>query len=115
MAAVRESPCERVLSVDGRIAVLAGKELPVDYYATDPNALVQLDPTRFHKWFERILPKADAVVVSSQLVEWMSRENAIQMLASGKPLFFDEVATRRMFEAKFQPTQDELPANWPKR
>ena len=115
IAAVRQSPCERVLTVDGRIAVLAGKELPADYYATDPNALVQLDLVRFHEWFERILPKADAVVVTSQLVGWMSRTNAVHMLASGKSLFFDEVSTRMMFEAKFQPTKDELPANWPKR
>jgi hypothetical protein len=113
--AVRAAPGRFVLAADGRIALLTGKELPADYYATDPNALHLLEAARFHEWFDRMLSKADAVVVTSQLVEWMSRANARQLLASAKPVFFDQHSTRSWFETKFQPAKSELPAGWPDR
>jgi hypothetical protein len=101
VAAVREAPGDRVLAVDGRIAVLAGKDLPADSHATDPNALVQLDPARFHDWFDRMLPRADVVAATSQMVSWMSESNARHLAASGKRVVFDAETTRLMFRAKF--------------
>lgn len=96
---VREAKGEVVLTADGRIAHLAGKRLPADYHATDPNALYQLGPARFDEWFARTLPMADIVVITPPLLGWMSRANAEQVRASGKPVFFDSAGTRAVFES----------------
>ena len=99
VAAVRNAPGDVVLVADGRIAVLAGKRLPADYYATDPNALHLLGREKFHEWFATMLPTVDMVVVTPPLLWWMSRGNVEQLLASGKPVFFDTDATRAEFDA----------------
>jgi hypothetical protein len=103
VAAVRDAPGQVVFVTDGRIAVLAGKQLPTDYYATDPNALYLLGPERFHAWFAAILPAVDLVVVTPQLLGWMSTANAEQLVASGKPVFFDTPTTQAVFDSANRP------------
>lgn len=99
VASVRDAPGEVVLVADGRIARLAGKRLPADYYATDPNALHLLGREKFHAWFATVLPTVDMVVVTPPLLWWMSWANVEQVRASGKPVFFDSETTRAAFDS----------------
>lgn len=101
VAQLRDLPGETVLTSDGRIAVLAGKRLPADYYATDPNALYLLAPEKFHAWFATILLKADVVIITPQLLMWMSSDNAAAVRKSGKPVLFDSRSTRDAFETMY--------------
>jgi hypothetical protein len=97
VAELRKQPGATVLTSDGRIAVLAGKRTAPGYYATDPNALYLVSPARFHEWFDEALAAADVVVVTPQLLHWMSPENAERVRACGKPVLFDTTATREWF------------------
>jgi hypothetical protein len=103
VARLRSAPGEAVLTSDGRIAVLAGKRAVRDYYATDPNALQLLGPERFHAWFAAVLPGADAVVITPQLLMWMSPANAAAVRSCGKPVLFDTEFTRTVFENAYGP------------
>lgn len=103
VAALRAVPGAAVLTSDGRIAVLAGKRVVPDYYATDPNALHLVALERFHAWFAAVLPRADIVVVTPQLMMWMSPANAAAVRADGKPVLFDTERTRAAFEATYGP------------
>ncbi len=101
VTALQAAPGRMVLTSDGRIAVLAGKRLVPDYHATDPNALYLVAPERFHEWFAAMLPRADAVVVTPQLMMWMSPANAAAVRSCGKPVLFDTEGTRAAFESTY--------------
>ncbi len=98
--AVRAAPGAVLLTDDGRVAVAAGKRLVADYYATDPNALFQLDPERFRGWLRDVLPQADAVGVSPKFFDWLTSADARLLRDSGKPLIFESEALERSFDSK---------------
>ncbi|QJW96712.1 glycosyltransferase family 39 protein [Frigoriglobus tundricola] len=103
VAILRTVPGAVVLTSDGRIAVLAGKRVVPGYYATDPNALHLVAPERFHAWFAAALPRADTVVVTPQLMMWMSPANAAAVRTGGKPVLFDTEGTRAAFVTTYGP------------
>jgi hypothetical protein len=99
VARLRELPGEVVLTCNGRVAELAGKRGVPDYYATDPNALQLLAPARFHEWFAAALPRADVVLITPELLAWMSPADAAAVRACGRPVVFDTEGSRDAFES----------------
>ena len=81
-------------------STLAGSSL---LRADEPREMVIVAPERFHEWFAAAVPRADAVVVTPQLMMWMSPANAAAVRECGKPVLFGTEGTRAAFEATYGP------------
>lgn len=95
--AIRDARGDVIWAEDGRIAILAGKRMPDDYYATDPNALYQLQPERFATWLRETVPNTQVIAVTPLLINWLNTEDAIYLRNSGKQLMFESEATEQRF------------------
>ena len=80
-------PYRTIYTTDYKIAHLARKSLPVDYYSVDHFPLTNLKDIRFKPWLESTLKHCDCAVITDHLLD-ISPGIVRILLASGKPLIY---------------------------
>jgi hypothetical protein len=86
-----------VLTENNYLAILTKKKLVEDYYSTDLNVIYQDSPEKFRSWFLSKVPEADIVLVSANLLNWLSDRELKHLSACGKPLVFTAPEVRARF------------------
>jgi hypothetical protein len=95
---LRRLPGKTLLAPQPSFALLASKQLPRQYYATDPLVATMLG--QYNQTVANSLPEVDYIVMNSWVMNELDRKNLATIVRLNKPIYFETAADLIEWEAR---------------